>query len=308
MFIQNKHCYDFQLRKYNEKGLFDDFVDITYIITSKDSSERNAKIEIELQKQIPTTNIYFVYNSTFKRCNKVLPENIPPYDLKDANQNIMQHSLENGFNNILVLENDFFYSEFILNNSEEIVGEILDFFISKAISDNPFAFNLGPTVFLLYPNVFPNNIYKSIFSFSSQAVIYNKKIQQAIITNANNKNILWRDIDKNIDFYVNFNFDVFFYKKPLIHQLFLETENQKHWSDYSIFNFLCSLFIRVFNLDKSAEPGYTYIYNIAFFISYLLFFLFFLFFLFCLSFFFRFSPNNSYGKQKYLYRKNALFI
>ena len=107
MYIQNKHCYDFQLREFSTPGLFDDFVDMTYIITSHKDLERNKKVELELQKLIPTRKLYFVYNSTYKTCNKILPQQIPPYDLKDANLNIMHHSLENGFNNILILENTF---------------------------------------------------------------------------------------------------------------------------------------------------------------------------------------------------------
>jgi hypothetical protein len=293
----NKHCYDFKLREYDKIGLFDDFVDMTYIITSKDSIERNAKVEIELQKQIPTKKIYFVYNSTFKTCNKVLPDQTPAYDIKDANQNIMQHSLENGFNNILILENDFFYSDRFLDNSERIVIEIRDFFTSNAKTDKAFAFNLGPTVLLLYPNIFPttlhSNIYKSIISFSNQAVIYNHKMQQEII--GEKKNILtrfFRDVDKNMDFYINMNFDVYFYKYPLIHQLLSETENQNQWSDYSIFNIIIKFFIDLLNINKSMEPGFTYIYNIAFFMSYLLFFLFFFFLIYLFSFFLKKKNKN----------------
>jgi len=281
MFIQNKHCYDFQLRKY-EKGILDDFVDITYILTSKDSTERNAQVEAQLVKLIPTKHIYFVYNSTYKKCKKQLPEQIPPYDLKDANLNIMQHSIDNGFNNILILENDFIYSDLLLDNTKnkEIVREICDFFNDPDYSEKAFAYNLGPIIKLVYPNLnlIPNSKHKNTFKLllgsASQAVIYNKKIRYEICNGK--KNILtkiFKDIDKNMDGYINFNYDVYLYKHPLIYQILSPTENQKHWFQNRIINYILVNKDKLINLDKTPEPGFTIIYEISFFLSYFLFFL-----------------------------------
>jgi hypothetical protein len=287
MFIKNKHCYDFQLRDYNQKGILDEFVDMTYIITDKDSTERNAQIEAQLVKLIPTKQIYFVYNSTYKKCNKQLPEQIPPYDLKDANLNIIQHSIGHGFNNILILENDFIYSDLLLDNTrnKEIVREIRDFF--QDYKEKTFAYNLGPRLWFIYPNINPfykhKNTFKFFFGTASQAVIYNKKIQHEIIK-------CNKDIYKHIDAYINFNFDVYMYKNPLIYQTFPETNNQQYWfnnkfiKDFVVYN------IKILNLHKSPEPGFSINYGISFFISYLLFFLicffviWFLYFLFSLFF------------------------
>ena len=108
MFLQNKNCYNYELRTY-ETGLFDTFVDATYIITSLDDKKRNENIEYQLEKCIPTKQIYMVYNKIYTKCPKILPKQIPPYDLKDAYLNIMQHSIDQNYNNILVLENDFIY-------------------------------------------------------------------------------------------------------------------------------------------------------------------------------------------------------
>ena len=291
MYIQNKHCYDFQLRDFSKPGLFDDFVDMTYIITSHKDLERNKKVELELQKLIPTRKLYFVYNSTYKTCNKILPQQIPPYDLKDANLNIMHHSLENGFNNILILENDFFYSDFLLDNinNKEIVREIKDFFNDSSNSETSFAYNLGPNVLFCYSNFFSKykNTHKLLDGASAQAVIYNKKIQLEIINGS--KNIITQyipDIDKNIDAYVNYNFDVYFYKIPLIFQKFNNTENSNYWSENKTFNSIIKTRNKLLGLDTNPEHGLSIMYNIAFFMNYLFAFLIFVFICWILYYFF----------------------
>ena len=287
-FIKNKHCYDFQLRDFSTPGLFDDFVDMTYIITSHKDLERNKKVELELQKLIPTRKIYFVYNSTYKTCNKILPQQIPPYDLKDANLNIMHHSLENGFNNILILENDFFYSDFLLKNKEIVVREIKDFFNDLSKSEKPFAYNLGPNITLCYPNFFSKhkNTHKLLDGSSAQAVIYNKKIQLEIINGS--KNIITQyitDIDKNIDIYVNYNFDVYFYKTPLVYQKLNDTENSNYWSENKTYTTIVKFRNKILNMDTNPEHGLSIMYNIAFFMNYLFAFIIFVFICWILYFF-----------------------
>ena len=48
--ISNKHCYEIEYREY-KKGILDDFVDATYIITMK-NSKRIINIEAQLKKYI----------------------------------------------------------------------------------------------------------------------------------------------------------------------------------------------------------------------------------------------------------------
>jgi len=298
MYIKNKHCYDFQLRDFSKPGLFDDFVDMTYIITSHKDLERNKKVELELQKLIPTRKIYFVYNSTYKTCNKILPQQIPPYDLKDANLNIMHHSLENGFNNILILENDFFYSKLLLDNekNKEVVREINDFFNDPYYSEKPFAYNLGPNVQLLYHNFFSKykNTNTLLLGAGTHAVIYNKKIQLEIIKeNGNLITNIFPDFDKNIDAYIVFNYDVYFYNKPLIVQMWNDTENSNHWSKIKILKDMIKLYFKLFKLDTNPELGLSIQYKFLFFMNYLFCFIIFVFICWVLYFFVsRFSTKK----------------
>ena len=196
----------------------------------------------------------------------------------------MNHSIENNFNNILILENDFIYSDIILdsNKNSDIVKEIKNFLNDN--SNKPIAYNLGPDIYLINPltNSFKHkNTFKIILAGGSHAVIYNKKIQLEIMKEP--KNIITKQfsgIYKNIDVYINLNFDVYFYKKPLIYQIWSKTENQRYRTENITFINLVLIKKKILNLDKYPQPGYSINYNIVFFISYFLFFI-----LFCLVLF-----------------------
>ena len=122
------------------------------------------------------------------------------------------------------------------------------------------------------------NTYKILLGGATKSVIYNKKIQFKII-NAY-KNLITRiivEIDKNIDAYINTNFDVYFYKKPLFYQLHPYTENSNYWSENKTLNFIFNYKNKLFGMDTNPELGVSIMYNIAFFMNYLVGFLIFVF-------------------------------
>ena len=101
-------CYNFVKKQYT-KGLFDTSVDVTYIITMVNSKRINSVNE-QLQKYKPTKNIYIVENKGFKNCKKILPEQKSSYDLIDCFLQIFKHAEKENYNNILILEDDFIFS------------------------------------------------------------------------------------------------------------------------------------------------------------------------------------------------------
>ncbi len=125
--MQNSHCYTFEKREYNN-GFLDSFVDATYILTME-NSKRKDNYENQLKEFIPTKTIYIVHNKGYKKCNKILPKEIPPCDLIDANLNAMNHTLKNNYNNILILEDDFIFNKKI--KDPNIINEIKYFFNKK---------------------------------------------------------------------------------------------------------------------------------------------------------------------------------
>lgn len=267
----NNNCYNFKLREYNI-GIFDNFIDITYIITLEGNG-RKENIKNQLLKYIPTKKIYIVYNKGYKNCEKKLYKNIPAYDLIDTNLNILKHSIKNNFNNILILEDDFIFNDNV--NNINIINNI-ELFIEKNKNET-FYFNLGPTPILFYPNInICNPIFKGIYSGSAHSIIFNKKIQYEILK----KSIIDKNFKKYLhwDSFIFSNYNNYFYKIPLCYQIYSITENQQYWfgdDKNSFTNIYMSKIVIFLNkllcLDKKPEPGFTILYNISFLINYSIF-------------------------------------
>jgi hypothetical protein len=260
-------CYKFQLRKYGV-GFFDSCVDMTYIITMVGSEQINH-IEKQLEKYIPTKNIYIVYNKGYKNCNKKLRLYIPPYDITHTYFTIIEHSIKNNYNNILILEDDFIFNSNIKN--PRILNELCDFF--KNSPNIPFFYNLGAFPLLFYPNFTFNNTYEGYFILTAHAIIYNKKIQLDLIKYKN-------DDIKHWDFFITEKYKSYFYKYPLCYQTFRESSNQQYWLCNtknsivcSFLNYMVNKFFKNMYLHEKPEPGFYIMYSIFFVIHYILIFL-----------------------------------
>jgi len=256
----NNHCYKFEEIHY-KKGLFDSFVDTTYVITMVNSN-RHINFKKQLDEYKPTKKIFILYNYGYKYCNKILKENIPPYDLMDAYFNILHHSKNNNFNNILILEDDFIFNPIIKNKS--IINEI-NLFLKKNV-DKKICFNLGGIPILLYPNInIYKNIYKTLFCLTSHGILYNKNIQNDILCKKT------QDKNKHWDEFLTKNYNIYIYKEPLCYQTFPKTDNQKYWSGSDLNKYITLKIIKILKLDKQIQPGYKIIYNSLFFINYSIF-------------------------------------
>ena len=62
------NCYILKEINFN-KGLFDSFIDVTFVITMVNSI-RNNKIIKEITKIKPTKKVIIVYNKGYKNCKK----------------------------------------------------------------------------------------------------------------------------------------------------------------------------------------------------------------------------------------------
>jgi hypothetical protein len=252
----NAKCYTFELIKYTE-GFLDTFVDATYIITME-GSERRKHIDLQLKTYIPTKNIYIVNNKGFKKCEKKLIEYTSSFDLTDAYFNTINHSLNNNYNNILILEDDFIFSPKI--KDKNIIKDLKLFFDKN--KEKTFYYNLGPFPILFYPNLnILNNTYKGFLTINSQSIIYTKKVQIDIIKNIQKCNIAW-------DIYLSYTYEHYFFKYSLCSQTFPETDNQKHWYKLKIMLDIHIFIIKKLGLDKKPDPGYKIIYNILFAFNY----------------------------------------
>jgi len=252
----NSKCYTFEKNTYTS-GLLDPCVDATYIIHLKDNG-RLEHIREQLEQVQPTSTVYIAHNKGFKKCDKKLIEQASYQDLTDAFLQCFKHADSQGYNNILILEDDFIFSPDIKNIPD--INSICQFVSSK--EGDAFIYYLGCIPVLIFP--YDSSHYSSLKSLTYHSVIYSKKARSKI-TDFSDKH--WDVIvEKNIG-------SRYLYYKPLCYQLFPETENKKEWADKDsgIVTWIKNAFIKGLSLDKEAEWGFFIIYFLAKLIMVLLF-------------------------------------
>ena len=239
-------------------GLFDNHLDMVYIITME-NSDRHEKMISELKKNQPFYKIKILYNKGFKNTNKVLPINDTNYDLIDANRHIFVDATSNDYENILIFEDDVrFYENFTKQDIENI---------GKFIKTNNYdLYDIGPCgITFCIPYIYDLNHYSIFFKTGSHSVIYNKRFIKKFFDETK--------LINHIDMYTNhLKFKKFSYYNPICYQLFPKTENQKTWligcKEILYFTFLSEIvmdiifyLISYFEIDES--PKYLpFIYNL----------------------------------------------
>jgi hypothetical protein len=104
----NTECYRFEKRHYTD-GVLTSGVDATYII-HLEGNGRIDEIEKQLREYHPTNVLFIVYNKGYKKCKKQEYIKTTARDLVDANLQIFKHADQQGYENILILEDDFMFS------------------------------------------------------------------------------------------------------------------------------------------------------------------------------------------------------
>jgi hypothetical protein len=257
-------CYEYKYLTY-PRGVYDSFVDITYIITMS-GSERSKQITKKLERFHPTSKICIVYNKGYKKCNKFLMKQNSGFDLSHAYFNIFYQSLKKKEENIMILEDDFEF-ELKTNKDPKVIQDIQYFFQSH--KNESFIYNLGAFSQLSFPFATPDlNHYRAIYSTNTQAVIYTRKVRYNAIHyffTLSNPELI------SFDGFISKYFTIYFYKYPITYQLFPETENSKLWG-----NLLLRSLFKITNLEKEAKPGFPFLFYLLVLISYLFFIAFFI--------------------------------
>ena len=248
----NSNCYTFKKIIYDNVLL--DNVEATYIIHLKDNG-RLEDIQKQLKEYKPTKIVYIVFNEGYKKCKK--PEFITSSvtDLVDTNLHILKHSKSMNYNNILILEDDFIFSEKIKDKFHQ--NNISDFLNKN--SNNPYYYLLGCAPILQVPYDYYN--YRPVFSGGTHAVIYNTKMRDIILSCKQEDITDWDDLG----IWLMYRYA---YYTPLCYQLFPDTENSKSWGvndNFILYNIKQSgrYFLKKLNMDAKAEPGYSILYTFS---------------------------------------------
>ena len=268
-----KKFYTFKEMTF-EKGLLDDCVDATYIL-HLEGNGRLDPINKQLESYHPTKTVFLVFNKGYKKTGKKLPQNTPTYDLIDAYINVFKDAEERKYNNILILEDDFIFSEKILDTKN--TSSISKFIHQRNQKREFFLYVLGclPWFQIPIPMDFDFEFYtrKVLVRTATHACIYSKELREKVLQFDQSTISDW-------DVFTNLYFANYMFYEPLCYQLFPETENKKHWIYLFGISELLEWLLRFFKMDKKVEPGFSFFYWFS-----LLFFVFSVFFGFYFGFF-----------------------
>lgn len=253
------NCYSFIQKEYSDP-LFTENLDATYVIYLENNG-RLPMVESQLQEYKPTKYAYILVNKGYKNCNKFDIDS-PALDLVDCYKTIFIHSKEKGYNNILILEDDFIFSPEIKKDKHK---NNVNNFLKTYDSVTNYVYTIGslPVIFFRHYD-FKNYLGSSL---GTHAVIYNKNFRERLFSH----------IDENgfLDKHTVFDWDAYcgngkynnkiMYNYPLCYQKFPMTENRKIWGDVSrnnsIFHKMVNRYINYYNLDKEYIEGYNCTYR-----------------------------------------------
>jgi hypothetical protein len=229
----------------------DAIVDATYVIHLVGNG-REKVLHENLAKLKPSTNTFVLYNAGHKSGLKRSFVDTTSKDIVDANLQVFKHALQEGYGNILVLEDDFFFDESVRSK----VLDIHDFM--KEHRSEAFVYSLGCLPFFALPTDEEAHHWYGPF-LATHACIFSPEYRESVLASVSDL-LLW---DWEL-----VNPTGYFYHEPLFFQLFPKTENRKKWGYdliepmYHLVQWLADGFIPFFDLDKSTK-GYYLLYFLA---------------------------------------------
>ncbi len=237
-------CYNFEDYTFTD-GLLD--VDATYVIHLTGNGRYDSVLK-SLKEYNISNRIHILMNQGYKKCHKPAVDK-PPLDLIDSFLTVFKHAKENGYENILVLEDDFIFDEKI---KYQYHRDNVNTFIKK--HTEAMIYYLGTIPFTVIPYNFTT--YRCLHTCGSHSVIYNKSMIEKIL-NSNPK--------YDFDDFLNVTHPRYMYYTPLCYQLFPSTENSKYWGhSISFYNKIMVKLLRfvfyILMLDKQIQPGYIFFY------------------------------------------------
>jgi hypothetical protein len=260
-------CYRFEKRWNQGPTFFDsDSIDATYVL-HLEGNGRLDHVEDQLKRFPITQKTYILFNKGYKNCQKNLHEEIPPVDLVDAFLYTFRHAKEQGYNNILILEDDFIFNETI--RDQNVHNHIQSFLKRNANRDFLYCLGCLPYIQLPY-HIYHRRVFTKA---GTHAVIYSRELRENILLKDQKAIYDW-------DIYTN-GYTCFMYYKPLCYQLFPETENSNYHSYSSCKQIYSSndcdhpyffiyikkmsvFFNQLVKLNKKEEPGYSIMYWFSF--------------------------------------------
>jgi hypothetical protein len=260
----NTHCYNIEKLEFPKGGIFDGFVDATYIITME-GSQRSKDLYKKLKEFNPTKTVYISHNKGFKKCNKILYDKKVYFDVINSYFNVFYDSYKKKYNNILLLEDDYEFDLELVN--QDTINHIHTFF-KKRIGQS-FFYNIGAIPPLFIPILIDNHHYMGIQTLPNHSVIYTRKIQDDIVMN------IIKPVEKVkfFDSWISKKYTGYFYKYPFCYQTFPATDQSSEWK-LPLWDNCVTPIVKMIGLDQNSKPGFQRAYMISMVINYFLFIIF----------------------------------
>jgi len=244
----SESCYDIEeipLSK-GQSFLFEESViDATYIL-HLDGNGREPSIQAQLARFRPTRRVYLVRNQGYKRCTSKEPWiQTAAQDLTAANCFLFNHSLNEGYGKVLVLEDDFQFVDRVWDPS---VRRSVSRFLDSLQEDSVAKYALGAHPLIMTHCSWDLEHYYGLY-VQSHANVYTRGFMESILQGKP------EDLPLLFDFNGMANY---LYGEPLCYQLLTQTENRAaSWN-----NPLLDVWIDWLGLDKGPE-GYFFVYKLA---------------------------------------------
>jgi len=201
-----------------------------------------------------------LYNKGFKKCDKTNNIIYAADDLLDAFFQIFKHANEQKYENVLILEDDFIFTDDVKNADH--IRNVNNFLINKTDKNESFIYYLGCIPYLSLPILDGNNTYMPLITSGMHSVVYSKKYREDLVHDFDT--IQSKDWDIINNFY---SINKYMYGQPLCYQLFTDTENKKTWGHHFVITQKLSIIVKIImkltGVDKNIEPGYSIMYAIS---------------------------------------------
>lgn len=238
-----------------DKGILDKCIDAVYVILLE-GSDRQTNVYKQINDFKLCKKNYIQINKSYKKCYiEELYKQNSSYHLLYNNIEIFKHSKKNNFNNILILEDDFIFTENIKNIN--IIKDIEGF-----IETTNFNLLYLCNLFIFLPNLYNIKFPYVLLNGLAHSIIYSKRSRDIIVEKYKlDKDIKYLLFENHDIWYNSFLDKKYFYYRPLCFQILNNTENKKGWSN-SFIDFI----LHIFKLDTEPISGMNNYYIIIYII------------------------------------------
>jgi hypothetical protein len=201
-----------------------------------DGNGRLPALRAELERRRPARVVHVVHNP-----GSMLP---PAADIVEAYKYIFRHAQTQGYDTVLVLEDDFTWGRVTATDAANV-----DAFLARN-AHRQLVYHLGCLPALMLPA--GSGSYLTL-GCGTHASIYTKTCREWVL--GYTKKI------RDWDMFLFFHFFRYAYGRPLCYQLYGRTANSDQWLRFCGLTPLLRLGARMLLLDRRAEPGYWMCYT-----------------------------------------------